>query len=154
MYLNTESWNLNRLFWLFLEQKVSMVCKSDCVFQKFLFFCCFYPFWCVFVGNFSSSTFSFLHAQSGRRAYCTCITQWDSLALNLQLILTTVISFCRRHFSHLAWWKQHSTSPFPWVQHPLPFQSTQGWSTPPDTAALPWHGFLRIFWVPQASENL
>lgn len=38
MYLNTESWNLNRLFWLFLEQKVSMVCKSDCVFQKFLFF--------------------------------------------------------------------------------------------------------------------
>lgn len=38
-----------------------------------------------------------------------------------------------------------SPSPFHCVQHALPFQSTQRWLTPPDTAAVPCHGFLRDF---------
>lgn len=39
-----------------------------------------------------------------------------------------------------------SPSPFRCVQHPLPFQSPHRDDlTPPDTAAAPWHGFLRYF---------
>lgn len=38
-----------------------------------------------------------------------------------------------------------SPSPFHCVQHLLPFQITQRWLTPPDTVAVPWHGFLRYF---------
>jgi len=73
-----------------------MVWKSDCTFKKLFFDFHFYPSWCAFAGNSSPFVFSFLHAQSGEYAYHMCITQQDSLVLNLQLMLTTIISLLQK----------------------------------------------------------
>lgn len=124
-----------------------MVWKSGCTFRKLFFD--FYPSLFVFAGNSSPFTFSFLHPQSGEDAYHMCITQWDSLVLNLQLMLTTIISLLQEaHFApciiEAARYTSHCLLSIV-CSIPLPFQITQRWLTPPGTIAVPWHGFLRYF---------
>lgn len=92
--------------------------------------------------------FPFLHAQSGERA-CHVYnpvgfpSSEPTINPNYCYFFLAEGTF---HTLHGASSTTHiSPSPFHCVQRPLPFQIMQRWLTPPDTAAVPWHGFLRYF---------